>query len=122
MSNPKLTKKFIKKGEKNLATTESFINYVCEQLKGIGEIRYKKMFGEYLVYIDEKPIVVVCDNTAFVKKLDCIEEDMEGADIGYPYKGAKEHYVLDIENETRSREVVSKLVVVTPVPKKKKKA
>jgi len=43
-----------------MATTESFINYVCEQLTGIGEIRYKKMFGEYMVYIEEKPVVIVC--------------------------------------------------------------
>lgn len=103
-----------------MATTESFINYVCEQLAGIGEIRYKKMFGEYLVYIDEKPIIIVCENTAFVKKLDCIEPLMEGSDVGFPYKGAKEHYILDLENDI-SREVVAKLVEVTPAPKKKKK-
>ena len=60
-----------------MATTESFINYVCEQLTGIGEIRYKKMFGEYMVYIEEKPVVIVCENTAFVKKIDCIEPLME---------------------------------------------
>lgn len=105
-----------------MATTESYINYVCEQLKGLGEIRYKKMFGEYMVYIDEKPVVIVCDNTAYVKKLDCIEEDMKNADVGCPYEGAKEHYVLDIENEELSHKVVSKLVEITPVPKKKKKA
>lgn len=32
-----------------MATTESYINYVCEELNGIGSIRYKKMFGEYMV-------------------------------------------------------------------------
>ncbi len=42
-----------------MATSEEFIYYVCEQLKGIGTIRYKKMFGEYMVYINEKPIVLV---------------------------------------------------------------
>lgn len=45
---------------------------------------------------------------------------MEGSDVGFPYKGAKEHYILDLENDI-SREVVAKLVEVTPVPKKKKK-
>ena len=38
-----------------MATSEDFINYICEQISGVGEIRYKKMFGEYLVYVNEKP-------------------------------------------------------------------
>ena len=54
-----------------MATQESFINYVCEQIKGIGDIKYKKMFGEYMVYLNEKPVIIVCNNTAFVKRLDC---------------------------------------------------
>ena len=32
------------------------------------------------------------------KKLDCIEEMMKDAETGCPYKGAKEHYILDIDN------------------------
>lgn len=26
-----------------MATTNEYIEYVCEQIKGVGEIRYKKM-------------------------------------------------------------------------------
>ena len=104
-----------------MATSLSFINYVCEQLNGIGEIRYKKMFGEYMVYINEKPIVIVCNNVAFVKKLECIEEMMKDSKLGYPYKGAKEHYILDIDNSEFCKNVVSKIEEVTPMPKPKKK-
>ena len=25
-------------------------------------VRYKKMFGEYMVFVDEKPVLLVCDN------------------------------------------------------------
>ena len=94
-----------------MATTHDFINYVCEQLNGIGNIRYRKMFGEYMFYIDDKPVVLVCDNTVFVKKVDIIEEMMKNALIGIPYEGSKEHYVLDIDNSLFSKEVVSKLLV-----------
>jgi len=52
-----------------MATSENFIKYVCEKLEGIGEIRYRKMFGEYMIYINENPIITVCDDTVFVKKL-----------------------------------------------------
>lgn len=104
-----------------MATTINFINYVCEQLEGLGNITYKKMFGEFMVYLNEKPVIIVCDNTAFVKKLDCIEKIMQNAEVGYPYKGAKEHYILDIDNKEFSKEVVLNIEKFTPIPKRKKK-
>ena len=73
-----------------MATTNEYIEYVCEQINGIGVIRYKKMFGEFMIYVNDKPVIIVCNNNAFVKKLDCIEEMMKDAKLGYPYKGAKE--------------------------------
>lgn len=103
-----------------MATSEEFIRYVCEQLKGVGIIHYKKMFGEYMVYVNHKPLVVVCDNTAYVKKLDCVRDLMKNASLGYPYEGAKEHYILDIEDSDFSKKVISVLELVTPLPKKKK--
>lgn len=104
-----------------MATTSEYIEYLCEQIKGVGDIRYKKMFGEYMVYVNEKPIIIVCDNTTFVKKLDCIEEAMKNAEVGFPYKGAKEHYVLDIDNPEFCKKILTELEKVTPVPKPKKK-
>ena len=104
-----------------MATTVDFIEYVCEQISGVGNIRYRKMFGEYMVYVNDKPIFLVCDNTVFVKKLDCIADKMREADTGVPYTGAKEHYILDIENAGFSREIVAMLEPVTPLPKPKKK-
>ncbi len=104
-----------------MATSLDFINYVCEQLDGIGNITYKKMFGEYMVYLNDKPVIIVCDNVAFVKKLDIIKEMMQNADVGFPYKGAKEHYVLDIDNAEFCKKIISKIEEVTPIPKSKKK-
>ncbi len=104
-----------------MATSLDFINYVCEQLNGIGNITYKKMFGEYMIYLNNKPVIIVCDNVAFVKKLDIITEMMQNADVGFPYKGAKEHYVLDIDNADFCKKVIARIGEVTPIPKSKKK-
>ncbi len=103
-----------------MATSLDFINYVCEQLNGIGNITYKKMFGEYMVYLNNKPVIIVCNNVAFVKKLDVIAEMMQNADVGFPYKGAKEHYVLDIDNADFCKDIVTKVEEVTPIPKPRK--
>ena len=35
-----------------MATTPDFVEFVCEQISGAGDIRYRKMFGEYMVYVN----------------------------------------------------------------------
>lgn len=89
-----------------MATTREYIEYVCEQITGIGEINYKKMFGEYMIYVNKKPILMVCDNTVYIKKLDCIKEMMTDASVGFPYPGAKEHYILNIDNSEFSKSII----------------
>ena len=37
-----------------MSTSLDFIEYVCEQIAGVGPIRYRKMFGEYMVYVNER--------------------------------------------------------------------
>lgn len=104
-----------------MATSAEYMEYVCDQIRNAGEIRYKKMFGEYMVYIDEKPVFTVCDNTVFVKILPELEELMKEADKGYPYEGAKEHYVLDVDNEELTYAVLDVLKEKIPVKVKKTK-
>ena len=103
-----------------MSTDLSYIQFVIEQLRG-EEATYKKMFGEYMVYVDGKPVFTVCDNTVFVKEVKELDEIMSEADRGYPYDGAKEHYVLDIENAELVEKALSVLKQVIPVPKKKVK-
>ncbi len=104
-----------------MATTEEFILFVCEQIKTNFCVSYKKMFGEYMVYVNDKPVLLVCDNTVFVKKLEELKILMQDSEVGVPYKGAKEHYILDIENSDLTNQVVQILEKVTPFPKKKMK-
>ena len=104
-----------------MATDLSYIEYVCEQIHGNYAIRYKKMFGEYIVYANDKPVLLVCDNTVYVKKLNELSDIMQNADCGIPYDGTKEHYILDIDNSELFERVIAILEQVTPLPKKKSK-
>lgn len=98
-----------------MASSAEFLNYVIDQVHDAGNIRCKKMFGEYMVYVNEKPIVLVCDNTAFIKHLPEIQE--YHLDTGYPYEGSKLHYILDIDDKAKSVEIVSLVENLTPLPK-----
>lgn len=104
-----------------MATTQDYIEFVCDQVRGDWAVRYKKMFGEYMVCINDKPVLLVCDNTVFVKQLDCIAPLMADADRGHPYDGAKEHYILDVEDTELAKKVIPELEKVIPVPKPRKK-
>jgi len=104
-----------------MATTKDYIEYVCEQIRGVGALRYRKMFGEYMVYSNEKPVLLVCDDTVFVKMLPELDTLMAGAERGCPYEGAREHYILDIDNAEYARAVVAAVEAATPLPKPKKK-
>ncbi len=102
-----------------MSTSKEYMDFVLEQLDGISGVTYRKMFGEYLVYVQERPVLLVCDNCVMVKKLPALAHLMADAPEGIPYDGAKAHYLLDIENRELVKAVVEILVQVTPVPKRK---
>ena len=104
-----------------MASYIDFVNYVVEQIRNAGTITWKKMFGEYLIYSNGKPVVLVCDNTAFVKIHDCVKPYLETAEKGVPYAGAKEHYIVDVDNSELLSTLVQELEKVIPVPKPRKK-
>lgn len=106
-----------------MATSKEYIDFVHEQIARYGEVKERKMFGEYMIYLGGKPVLLVCDNTVFVKKLAETEPVMKesGAESGFPYEGAKEHFILDIENRALLDKIIPLLEKITPVPARRKK-
>ena len=104
-----------------MASDADFMNYVVEQIEGIGDIRTKKMFGEYCVYLNEKPVIWISDNVVMAKKLDCIKEFLSKEEIGFLYPGSKEFYILNVDDSDELKNVALALEKVIPIPKKKNK-
>ena len=71
--------------------------------------------------VNDKPILLVCDDTVFVRMRDEIRADMELSETGFPYDGAKEHYILDIDNRDFAQRIVQVLEPITEIPKPRKK-
>lgn len=104
-----------------MATSQDYLDFVLEQLPPLWSIRSRKMFGEYMVYLNDKPILMLCDNTVFVKKLPVLDEIMANSPCGCPYEGAKESYLLDIEDRDLTERVLTLAEAATSVPKPRKK-
>ena len=92
-----------------MACTREFIDFVCDTLSPLGEVRSRKMMGDYIIYVNGKCVITACDNICYVKKLPCIAELMAGAETGRPYEGAKEAYILDFADKNKVLKVVNAL-------------
>lgn len=104
-----------------MASNLDFVEYVCEQILPCGNVRYRKMFGEYMVYVNDKPLLLLCDNTVYVKILPPTEKLLAGNEICTPYDGAKPHYVIDADDREQLQAVIKLLEPLTALPKKRKK-
>lgn len=104
-----------------MACSSDFIESVCNVLSPLGEVRSRKMMGDYLIYVNEKCVITACDNIAYVKKLPCIADLMADAECGSPYKGAKEAYILDFIDTQKAIKVIETIWGELPLPKSKKK-
>lgn len=100
-------------------TSPEYIEFVAEKLSAFYDVRCKRMFGEYMIYIEDKPVITVCDNTVFVKMFPELVGLMKDAETGKPYPSAKDCYILDIEDAALCRKVLPVLIEKTPLPKKK---
>ena len=107
-----------------MATNESTIDFLLEQLDALPDVRARKMFGEYALYHQEKVVGLVCDDQLFVKITpegkafvgDQYEE-------GNAYPGAKPSMVIgadEIENSERLCELFRITADSLPAPKPRK--
>lgn len=102
-----------------MATTRNYLDFACTQLEGIWGIDYKRMFGEYQIYVNDKPVLLVCDNTVFVKNHPALAQLLAEAPEGLPYPGEKPQKILDVENRALTAQVLEILERVTPVSKRR---
>lgn len=108
-----------------MATSVATIEYIEDQLADLPRVRSQKMFGEYALYIDEKVVALVCDDTLFVK-ITPAGETFVGHDFptGYPYPGARPAFQVS-DDQLEDREWLMEFLEITaealPLPKAKKK-
>jgi TfoX/Sxy family transcriptional regulator of competence genes len=108
-----------------MATKQSTIDFLTEQLSGLNNLRTRKMFGEYAVYCDEKVIGFVCDDQLFIKPIPEAKMFIGNPEEAPPYPGAKNYYLISADKwEDREWliELVQTVAVALPLPTPKKKS
>ena len=106
-----------------MASDINFVDFVLEQIKNVGEITTKKMFGEYGIYADGKLFAVICDNKLFVKPTISGKLFIDSVVEAPPYQGAKPSLLIDdrIEDSAWLSELVRITLKELPAAKPRKK-
>ncbi|MDR2973958.1 MAG: hypothetical protein LBV00_04485 [Propionibacteriaceae bacterium] len=104
-----------------MTSSADFVTFVLDQARGPWVLRQRKMFGDYMVYVNDKPILLICDDQVFVKMLPELADLMVDAPVAPPYAGAKNHYILDIDSADLTRKVLTLLEPITALPKPRKR-
>jgi TfoX/Sxy family transcriptional regulator of competence genes len=108
-----------------MASDLEFVEFAVDQLKGAGDITYRKMFGEYALYCKGKVVALICDNQFFIKPTEAGRAFIGDVVEAPPYPGAKPSFLIGEQIE--DKDWISNLVLLTekelpqPKPKKKRK-
>ena len=100
------------------------IDDLLARLATAGPLTARKMFGEYCVYLNDKPVALVCDDVLYVKPTAAGRELLPHAAEGPPYPGAKPHLVLPPaawEDTAALARVLQATYLELPAPKPRKK-
>ena len=106
-----------------MATSQNTIDFLLDQLNALNSVSAKKMFGEYCLYLDSKPVGVVCDDLLFLKPTGAGRALLTEPNLAPPYPNAKPHLQIDPdawEDADWLCELVSVTALELPMPKPRK--
>lgn len=107
-----------------MATDRDFVEYVQSQSGLASDLSFKKMFGEYALYLHGVVAAFACDNQLFLKPTDAGRAVLGEVAEAPAYPGSKLYFRLD--DQLEDRELLRRALVVTagalPLPKPKTKS
>ncbi len=103
-----------------MASSREYLDFVLDQLSSLDGISYKKMMGEYIIYLRGKIVGGIYDDRFLVKTVPSALRLMPEAQSVSPYPGAREMLVVDnIDDRELLTELVSAMYDELPEPGKR---
>ena len=105
-----------------MASSKEYLDYVLEQISGAGDISFRPMMGEYIIYRAGKVIGGIYDDRFLLKPTASALSLLPDAPRELPYEGAKEMLLIE---ELDDKPLVCGLVKAVaddlPEPRRKNK-
>ena len=91
-----------------MASSQEYLTYVLELLRGLDHVTCKRMMGEFMLYKDNVLFGGVYDNRFLIKKTPSVDNGELEEQI--PYPSAKPMLLVDSENPEEVKELVLQVV------------
>ena len=105
-----------------MASGKEYLNFILDQLSDLGDISYRAMMGEFIIYYRGKIVGGIYDDRFLVKAVPSAIAYMPAASYELPYEGAKEMLLVDeVDDKTFLTGLFNAMFDELPAPKPKKK-
>ncbi len=104
-----------------MASSRDYLDFILEQLSGLGDVEYRAMMGEYIIYYKGRIVGGIYDDRFLVKPTESAQAMMPDALRQLPYEGAKEMLAVDdVENREFLCNLLGTMYSELPEPRRKK--
>ena len=104
-----------------MASSKEYLEYIMGQLADAGDVSYRAMMGEYIIYYCGKIVGGIYDDRFLVKPTKFAMAMMPNAEMELPYEGAKKMLLVNnVEDKDFLRELLEGMYGELPAPKMKK--
>lgn len=107
-----------------MASSREFLDYVMEQISPLGDVSFRPMMGEYVIYYQGRPVGGIYDDRFLIKKTKSAEAlagwDGDFPETDIPYPGAKAMLVADPDDREMTCRLIKAAASDLPGPEPKK--
>ena len=105
-----------------MASSKAYLDFILEQLSQLGDVTYRAMMGEYILYYHDKVFGGIYDDRFLVKPVPAAVRLLPDVSWELPYEGAKEMLLVEqLEDPAFLKELITAMEPELPEPKKKKR-
>ena len=103
-----------------MASSESYLDFILDQLSGAEGITYRKMMGEYILYVNGRIFGGIYDDRFLLKPTPAARRMMPGAAEETPYPGAGAMLLADqVDDRDFLCALLAAMEPELPAPKKR---
>ena len=105
-----------------MASSKDYLEFIMEQLSAAGDVSYRAMMGEYVIYYQGKPVGGIYDDRFLIKPTKSAKNMMPYAPMETPYEGAKQMLLVDsVDSRAFLCSLVEAVCAELPEPKARKR-
>lgn len=99
-----------------MTSSKEYLDFILEQLSEVGDVSYRAMMGEYIIYYRGKVVGGIYNDRFLVKPTKSAVAMIPNADTELPYDGVKEMLLVDdVDNREFLRELLEAMYRVVVI-------